>query len=202
MGGSGSGRWHSHITRDTVESCITLDVNSFVRDGTIKAGGWSTGAITWYVGKTEVCSIDYEAFITIDKSFAWLRLHYITARTEEDMDYKIWLTTTVPHFGGTRWWFTCPLVTNNHRCNRRVAKLYLPRGARYFGCRQCYDLTYKSCNLSGDPHVKFLTALSGKKPSEIFKILAGQDHAPEKGHRKRKYRKQKHENTGKVRAKS
>jgi len=33
-------------------------------------------------------------------------------------------------------------------CGRRVAKLYLPRGARYFGCRHCYDLTYLSCQRS------------------------------------------------------
>jgi hypothetical protein len=26
-------------------------------------------------------------------------------------------------------------------CNRRVGKHYLPPGARYFGCRHCYDFT-------------------------------------------------------------
>jgi hypothetical protein len=30
-------------------------------------------------------------------------------------------------------------------CNRRAGKLYLPPGGRYFGCRQCYRLTYISC---------------------------------------------------------
>jgi hypothetical protein len=51
------------------------------------------------------------------------------------------LTTTVPHFGGLRWWFRCPLAVNGHPCNRRVGKLYLPPGRRYFGCRRCHDLT-------------------------------------------------------------
>jgi hypothetical protein len=26
-----------------------------------------------------------------------------------------------------------------------VGKLYLPPGARYFGCRRCHELTYRSC---------------------------------------------------------
>jgi len=29
-------------------------------------------------------------------------------------------------------------------CRRRVAKLYVPPGGHLFGCRHCYDLTYKS----------------------------------------------------------
>jgi hypothetical protein len=29
-----------------------------------------------------------------------------------------------------------------------VAKLHLPSGGRYFGCRRCYDLTYRSCQES------------------------------------------------------
>jgi hypothetical protein len=29
-----------------------------------------------------------------------------------------------------------------------VGKLYLPGGGRYFGCRRCYRLTYRSCQES------------------------------------------------------
>jgi len=29
-----------------------------------------------------------------------------------------------------------------------VGKLYLPPGGKYFGCRHCYNLTYKSCQES------------------------------------------------------
>ena len=41
-----------------------------------------------------------------------------------------------------RWWMTRPLVTDNQPCQRRVAKLHLRN--RYFGCRQCLELTYFS----------------------------------------------------------
>ena len=48
-----------------------------------------------------------------------------------------------PHYGGLRWWFTCPLVVGGRSCTRRAGKLYLRGG--YFGCRRCQDLTYRSC---------------------------------------------------------
>jgi hypothetical protein len=32
---------------------------------------------------------------------------------------------------------------------RRVAKLYLPSGSKYFGSREAYALTYASCQESG-----------------------------------------------------
>lgn len=52
------------------------------------------------------------------------------------------------HFGGVRWWFTCPLTLSGVRCYRRVGKLCLPPGAVYFGCRHCHHLTYRSCQES------------------------------------------------------
>jgi hypothetical protein len=41
--------------------------------------------------------------------------------------------------GGVRYWLTCPL------CGRRRNKLFLPpRSDSSFGCRSCYDLSYRS----------------------------------------------------------
>jgi hypothetical protein len=54
------------------------------------------------------------------------------------------LEMTPTQFGGRRWWFICPLIRNGVACNRRAGKLYSPPGAKYFGCRQCFDLTYRS----------------------------------------------------------
>src|SRR5262249_33440709 len=55
------------------------------------------------------------------------------------------LEATPTQFGGRRWWFLCPLIARGMACNRRAGKLYLPPGAKYFGCRKCHDLTYRSC---------------------------------------------------------
>ena len=61
------------------------------------------------------------------------------------MEYVIGVTTTRCRYGGRRFWFQCPLVCNGVPCKRRVLKLYLPPGAEAFGCKACYDLTYRSC---------------------------------------------------------
>lgn len=65
-------------------------------------------------------------------------------RLGEQVQVSILLQSTPAHFGGLRWWFTCPLVKGEIACNRRVANLYLPPGERYFGCRTCHQLTYHS----------------------------------------------------------
>ena len=65
------------------------------------------------------------------------------------MDYRVRLVTTIPTYGGLRWWFICPLVRRDGGPPRRVAKLYLPPGSRYFGSREGHELTYTSCRESG-----------------------------------------------------
>ena len=52
--------------------------------------------------------------------------------------YDISLQTTPCHYGGERYWFTCPASN----CGRRVALLYLC--GHYFACRKCYKLAYPS----------------------------------------------------------
>ena len=56
--------------------------------------------------------------------------------------------TTTPNYGGRRWWFICPLSRDDGGPPRRVAKLYLPPGEKYFGSREGYELTYESCQES------------------------------------------------------
>jgi hypothetical protein len=78
-------------------------------------------------------------------AYPWIRLFYTITRTHDKMDYRIRLTTTSPYFGGLRWWYICPLSVNGRSCHRRIGKLYLPNYARFYGCRHCYELTYRSC---------------------------------------------------------
>ena len=67
---------------------------------------------------------------------------------KEQVSYRVNLTTTKPLYGGLRWWFICPLSIESNLCKQRVGRLYLPPGGKYFGCRQCYGLTYTSCQES------------------------------------------------------
>jgi len=79
-----------------------------------------------------------------------LRLKYELGEGENarELDYRVRMVKTSPHFGGVRWYFICPLIVNGRPCLRRVSKLYLPPGGLYFGCRECYGLTYTSCQES------------------------------------------------------
>lgn len=66
---------------------------------------------------------------------------------DETTDYSITIEWTECYFGGKRAWFICP----EKNCDERVEKLYRPRGRQLYLCRHCWDLTYKRCNISGNP---------------------------------------------------
>ena len=55
----------------------------------------------------------------------------------------IW-PTRIWHGGAGRWWCRCPVRVAGRACPHRVRKLYLPRGARHFVCRHCWQLRYSS----------------------------------------------------------
>jgi len=59
----------------------------------------------------------------------------------EPIDELIGLASSVPYYGGRRWWWRCP------RCSRRVGVLYNAGGVSW-RCRQCYRVTYRSANAS------------------------------------------------------
>jgi hypothetical protein len=154
MGGSGSGNfhhWHRPTKKRTVEGCLQLDINRWTREGSLKAGIRGYGSWTWTHGDGSTSSIRYTVD-TLDPSRRVVYLSYSVGRAgsteQEALNYPVGLTTTVPRFGGLRWWFICPLVVNDRPCLRRVGKLYLPGNERYFGCRHCHDLTYTSCQES------------------------------------------------------
>ena len=169
MGGYGSGRWGSHSKKDTVEDCRCLDANRWMREGILREGSRQWGGWTWRNAHTgeKTSSIGYEVDTT-DMAYPWVRLYYTFTESQMKIDYRIRLQTTYPHFGGIRWWFTCPLSVNGRACQRRVSKLYLSPGGRYFGCRHCCDLTYTSCQES-DKCVTFLR----RHPNALLALLNG-----------------------------
>lgn len=151
MGGYGSTRWGSHTPRQTVDDALSLPTRPLLE--TLGAGVPASGGLTWRSGydRSETASIGY--VFTPLPAPGRLRLRYTQHRgteREAQYDYAVQLDTTPLHFGGVRWWFRCPLARTDRSgettpCNRRCGKLYLPSGEQYFGCRICYDLTYRSC---------------------------------------------------------
>ena len=141
MGGYGSGRWRSRPRKLTVEECLTLDIDQLRRERLIMPGVHREGVITFHSAQTGEAdaAIGYEVSI-LDRQGAWLRLQYCISQVK--VDYRIALTISVP---GRRWWFICPLSIEGRACGRRVGRLYLQPAGDLFGCRQCCDLTYRSC---------------------------------------------------------
>ena len=145
MGGCGSGWQGSKKT--TVGDTLCLSISSLVKKKALVAGSWTRGSWQWsYEGSEPHARIGYEANL-IDPDAAWLKLTYTASGNP--MDYRVPLVTTQPTYGGRRWWFLCPLARQDGGPPRRVAKLYLPPGGRYFGSREAYGLTYTSCQDSG-----------------------------------------------------
>jgi hypothetical protein len=154
MGGPGSGNlypWHRGPKKDTVEDGLSIDANRWMREGILRAGVWHRGSWQWTYRSGKEFSVNYEVN-TLALNRPFLRLTYSGtwsgSKELQSASYEVELTTTHPRFGGLRWWFVCPLRRGGVDCGRRVGKLYIPPHRRYFGCRQCYNLTYTSCQES------------------------------------------------------
>jgi hypothetical protein len=137
MGGYGSTRWNSHYKRLAVEDCRKLPFRMFKRN--LQAG--YHGQVTWSRNGEEISTIGYQVKGS-DCPSNILLIYTITKADGEKIDckYSIELTTTPLPWGGLRHWFTCPIVG----CGRRVNVLYLAPGGKYFACRHCNRLSYRS----------------------------------------------------------
>jgi hypothetical protein len=136
MGGFGSGQ--RAIFPSTVEGCLSIDASRWMwegilRDGVVRSGWWQ-----W--GRSGEWSIGYLA----NAPALTVRPNYTFKTSGERFDYPVRLQITRPRFGGSLWWFTCPLTSGGEPCGRRVRKLFCPQGCKYFGRRYCSDLTYRS----------------------------------------------------------
>lgn len=141
MGGRGSGTWYRWDKTTKLDDGLRLDINQLVRGGSIPPRGRKTGALEWTSARTNehYASIGYE-INTDNPDSMWMRVYYTSTirGKKHDMDYKIPLTTTKPHYGGRRFWFICP------RTGARAAVLHCPPGSKWFASRKAYNLKYHS----------------------------------------------------------
>jgi hypothetical protein len=130
MGGYGSG---SRFGTDCTDDYQSIDIRRWQREGLISPGqhiSWQ-----WLRNGDKVASIGAK----VEAGQILLIYSYQRKGEErEHLEYPVRLQTTACHYGGIRYWFTCPAAG----CGRRVALLYL--GRKYFACRKCYQLSYRS----------------------------------------------------------
>lgn len=160
MGGPGSGR-HAYATTPRVDESLQLDADQ-ITDGVEYPG--VTGRKRWGDEDDPLAEVQLrfqhpDVDVTdadtdpedVDERATRIQLEYTIGEdwsrnwTGEE-SHPVELEYTDCHFGGVRPWFKCP----NRECRRRVRKLYFPRGARYWLCRECYDLQYLTSRRSGD----------------------------------------------------
>ena len=149
MGGYGSTRWGLHYKRIAVEECKVLPISLFKNaiNYVIENQGESWGgSVSWSCRGEPAGRISY--LVYSENDYPKVKLQYKFTESGLEMDYPISLSHSELTWGAKRWWFTCPLKKDGYQCNRRVGKLYLPPGGRYFGCRHCYNLSYSSCQES------------------------------------------------------
>lgn len=137
-------------SRYVVEDCRSISISWLKKHGYFK-GAWYTGEIKWTSGYGE--DLGSAGFSTdLCEGRGSLTFQYVYTNTsngeKESLKYPVYLVSTPCNYGGRRWWFICTFSKNGTYCGRRVGALYLVPEGKYFACRHCYNLTYKSCQES------------------------------------------------------
>ncbi len=150
MGNENSGRWSDPGAKTTVEECDYIDMLAWSRGRQMRHECCYTGSWKWPRSRPEevldrtgrvINCIHYSIELLGDP---YVRMCYKDPRSGGFYDYTVDLASTRANYGGLRWWFLCPVIMAGRACGRRVRKLYLAPGRRYFACWRCCDLCYTS----------------------------------------------------------
>jgi hypothetical protein len=152
MGGLGSGDWANVSGRkDTVDLSRVLTIKILKEYGFFLKD--KTDVVVWKNSAGDEVQRVQVASVLGGNGNTTPLLHVLyevvlPGGVDKRCEYDVKLNTSPCTYGGFRWWFECPVVKDGVYCGNRCAKLYLPPGQLYFGCRSCYDLTYESCQTS------------------------------------------------------
>jgi hypothetical protein len=123
---------------DFIESALTLNSDQLVKAARLGAGSQTSGRLSWNLRAGRVASVNFEAQLGTEDG--WMQLDFFVLErstgARRAVTQTISLAATRPHFGGTRWWFVCPVT------GERVGRLHLPPGADHFASRQAHRLIY------------------------------------------------------------
>lgn len=136
------GRW-SYSNKEEADNLKKVEIWWLKKYGYLS--GWKYGGIEWKNSWSDTKSSIGISGSTMDGD-NYIKFQYTQTDRDsgekKEFDYKVQLATTPCNYGGTRYWFICPLSKNGVYCGKRVGVLY--KAGDYFGCRHCHNLTY-SC---------------------------------------------------------
>jgi hypothetical protein len=124
--------------RATCESCTSIDVREWHRQGRLHPGqhfSWS-----WTHGGDPAGTVS----VRVECAAVVLSYRYCCPGSNEwkSIQQQVPIRLTACHYGGVRPWFLCSVCCNGRYCGRRVAVLY--GAGDLFACRHCYGLAYAS----------------------------------------------------------
>ena len=139
MGGFGSTRWGTTVTRMSTEGLLRLDARALARAGGLLPGG--SGTVTWGEGATVTTEVG------VDTPDVMAVRYGVRIGDGPVVSFReqVPLLRTRCTLGGTRHWFGCP------GCGTRCAVLYAFLGR--FRCRSCHHLAYASTRVPGSQRV-------------------------------------------------
>ena len=124
----------------SVEDCLRLDAASEAVRPQLQRGGFGSGTWNWSIDGERIGSIGYRMQglfgdrLTMELNFAV---------SGQQIQQTITAVQTRPNYGGVRWWFLCPVASNQGN-ERRVRCLYMPPGQTQFASRIAHSLNYDS----------------------------------------------------------
>lgn len=161
MGSSSSGWYRGR--RTTVEDGITLSLSALKRLGLLEHG--KSGMVTWNQAGRTVAMVGVITDLREDSA----AVHLIMKRKDgSDWRQTIRLVSTVPTFGGMKWWLVCP------RTGKRCRVVHWPPGASRFASREAYGLGYRSsqtCSASHRKRLAMLAAACGVTYDDVRRAL-------------------------------
>jgi hypothetical protein len=131
-----------------VDEVHKLDLCDLRRNGFFDGDTAPLWSSSWWWGfSISVTSKVY--YRRIDGPEGPVAVAIVHPRTEESgcddpVGYAVPLEWTPCNFGGARPWFRCRCVIGGRTCNRRARILYKAVNSRYFACRECRRLSYRS----------------------------------------------------------
>ncbi len=135
--------------RLTVEECRTLGIAELVPAEILSLPVGTPWTISW-PERVGCKHVGFEGVLSRWSADEWsltLRHSMVHCLPPEPLalPFTLRITRTPCYYGGWRYWLRCPQVREGRLiCRRRVTKLFLPPGEKSFGCRNCFDLTFRS----------------------------------------------------------
>jgi hypothetical protein len=124
--------------RPTCESCISIDVRRWHREGRLHADQYFSWS--WTRGGEPSGNINVhtepDAVVLMYRSRSYGEADW------KPVEQRVPITWTACRLGGRRPWFVCSVYSAGRYCGRRVALLY--GAGELFACRRCYRQSYAS----------------------------------------------------------